>query len=185
MATLLDTQFVGSINNAKETMRNKLVPKKVELFIWRASKKKISVRVELDKRGIDLHSVWCPLCDDDLESVDHSLILCKRVIDIWKRVYNWSDRGNFSTSSLEDLFSINQLNQGSKQGNLVWQAIRWTCAYLVWKNRNSLIFQNKAWNSPVALNEIQVKSFEWISNRAKGGKFDWQTWITNPSIYFV
>ncbi|XP_071703931.1 uncharacterized protein [Rutidosis leptorrhynchoides] len=50
MATLLDTQFMGSINNAKETMRNKLVPKKVELFIWRASKKKIPVRVELDKR---------------------------------------------------------------------------------------------------------------------------------------
>ncbi|XP_071734216.1 uncharacterized protein [Rutidosis leptorrhynchoides] len=184
LSTLVDVQLLGPIINVKET-RNNLVPKKVKIFIWRALKKKIPVRLELDKRGIDLHSVRCPLCDDDLESVDHSVIFCNRVYDIWNRVYNWWNLGNVPTSSLEELLNIDQTNQGSKQGRMILQAICWTCAYLVWKNRKSLIFQNKAWNSPVSLNEIQVKSFEWNSNRAKGRNFDWQTWIRNPSIYLL
>ncbi|XP_071728542.1 uncharacterized protein [Rutidosis leptorrhynchoides] len=45
---------------ASETESNKLVPKKIEVFVWRARKKHLPVLVELDKRCIDLHSVRCP-----------------------------------------------------------------------------------------------------------------------------
>ncbi|XP_071700638.1 uncharacterized protein [Rutidosis leptorrhynchoides] len=63
----------------------------------------LPVRVELDKRGVDLHSVRCPLCDDGLESVDHSFIFCKHAQDIWDRVYKWWGVGNFASFDLIDL----------------------------------------------------------------------------------
>ncbi|GJS86409.1 RNA-directed DNA polymerase, eukaryota [Tanacetum coccineum] len=36
----------------------------------------VPTRVNLDKRGIDLDSVRCPLCNDDIETKDHVFALC-------------------------------------------------------------------------------------------------------------
>ncbi|XP_071700330.1 uncharacterized protein [Rutidosis leptorrhynchoides] len=71
------------------TLRNNFVPLKVEVFIWRLIRGRLPVRVELDKRGIDLNSVRCPLCDDDVETLDHAFIFCKYAMDVWERVYKW------------------------------------------------------------------------------------------------
>ncbi|XP_071687137.1 uncharacterized protein [Rutidosis leptorrhynchoides] len=62
---------------------------KVEVFVWRVLKKWLPVLVELDKWGIDLHSVRCSICDNDIESVDHSLGTCKEVNDLWRKVLDW------------------------------------------------------------------------------------------------
>ncbi|GKE18422.1 RNA-directed DNA polymerase, eukaryota, reverse transcriptase zinc-binding domain protein, partial [Tanacetum coccineum] len=46
----------------------------------------VPTRVNLDKRGIDLDSVRCPLCDDDIEIEDHLFALCSIAKDVWKEV---------------------------------------------------------------------------------------------------
>nr|GEW70259.1 RNA-directed DNA polymerase, eukaryota, reverse transcriptase zinc-binding domain protein [Tanacetum cinerariifolium] len=53
----------------QETFWNKLVPKKVNIFMWRALKGRLPVRVELDKRGVDLDSVLCPSCSWEIFSL--------------------------------------------------------------------------------------------------------------------
>ncbi|XP_071714455.1 uncharacterized protein [Rutidosis leptorrhynchoides] len=74
MSNCIDEQILSSTSNPIETLRNNLVPIKVEIFVWRALKRRLLVRIELDKKGIDLHSVRCPICDDDIETMEHSLI---------------------------------------------------------------------------------------------------------------
>ncbi|XP_071695757.1 uncharacterized protein [Rutidosis leptorrhynchoides] len=157
--------------------------KKIEIFAWWALKKRLHVLTELDKRGIDLHSVRCPLCDDDVESVDHALIFCKSALVVWDRVFNLWNMGNFSSFSINEICGIPDNNSMSGFGKKLWQAINWICLYLIWKNRNNKIFQGKSWNPPGALNEIQTKTFEWISSRVKGRQVDWLTWLSNPSSY--
>ncbi|XP_071734461.1 uncharacterized protein [Rutidosis leptorrhynchoides] len=71
------------INNTIITIRNNLVPLKVEIFIWRARYGRHPTRVELDKRGIDLGTVRCLVCDDGLESIGHALFSCKVARDTW------------------------------------------------------------------------------------------------------
>ncbi|XP_071687717.1 uncharacterized protein [Rutidosis leptorrhynchoides] len=83
LTTLINEKTMSASQSVKGTLSNKLVPKKVKIFIWRARKGRIPVRTELDKLGIDFHSVRCPLCDDDIESVEHSLLSCKKVYDVW------------------------------------------------------------------------------------------------------
>ncbi|XP_071700204.1 uncharacterized protein [Rutidosis leptorrhynchoides] len=186
LATELDMHSLPTCTAQNNTLRNNLVPKKIEIFVWRALKKRLPVRLELDKRGIDLHSVRCPLCDDDLESVDHSLIFCKNAFDVWERVFKWWNLGNFLLLSLHEIFegNANLNNTLSGFGKKIWQASMWCCAYLIWKNQNNMVFQNKCWNAPLALNEIQVKSFEWVATRSARTKIDWHTWLSNPSFYF-
>ncbi|XP_071699382.1 uncharacterized protein [Rutidosis leptorrhynchoides] len=147
--------------------------------MWRAKRERLLVLLELDKRGIDLHSVRCPLCDDHLETVKHSLLECKHASIIWEKVRSWwgFDSGIPSFGSLlPSLYHV----QCSDLGNKIWQAVEWTCCYLIWKNRNHKVFKNTSWGPPVALNEIQVLSYDWIAKRCKERKIEWHEWLHNP-----
>ncbi|XP_071695660.1 uncharacterized protein [Rutidosis leptorrhynchoides] len=166
LTIMLNSRILNSSDSNCETLHNKLVPKKVEVFVWRARKTRLPVLFELDKRGVDLNLVCCPLCDDDIESVNHSLIHCKHAFEVWSKVFDWWGRGGIPFINVGDLF-IDSGQASSSMGKVNWQSVVWTCSYLIWKNRNQKVFTNKCWNAPVALNEIQVTSFEWIAKRCK------------------
>ncbi|XP_071741342.1 uncharacterized protein [Rutidosis leptorrhynchoides] len=144
---------------------------------------RIPVRVELDKRGINLHSVRCPVCCGDLESVDHILVNCSFALDVWNRVYKWWNIGAFSSSRVSETLQGNSTLAKSAIGKKIWQAVEWVCAYYLWKNRNMKTFQNNPFSASVLISEIQVKSYEWISGRIKGKHIDWLTWLVNPYVY--
>ncbi|XP_071700411.1 uncharacterized protein [Rutidosis leptorrhynchoides] len=185
LSLIIDNNILGEVINANafETMKNNLVPKKIELFVWRAVQKRLPVRIELDKRGIDLNSVRCSLCDDDLESVDHSLIFCKNAMDVWDRVFAWWDLGSMTNLSINELLRGHGPSSPTSFGSKLWQAVEWVSAYLIWRNRNEKVFRDKCWNPHMALNEIQVKTFEWISKRSRKRKLDWLTWLNDPRSY--
>ncbi|XP_071688499.1 uncharacterized protein [Rutidosis leptorrhynchoides] len=183
LTSLIDSKTLIAGANAKEYLKNNVVPKKVEIFIWRARRERIPVRIELDKRGIDLHSVRCPICDDDVESVGHALLGCKKVFDVWLRVFKWWGLSNVSIPNFDSLLCGLPNVVNSESGTSIWQGVIWSICYLIWKNRNSTNFKNKCWNSPNALIEIQMKSFKWIAKRFKGEKIDWHNWFNNPYCY--
>ncbi|XP_071687280.1 uncharacterized protein [Rutidosis leptorrhynchoides] len=185
LASEIDDRILGSNSFSVSTIRNNLAPKKLEISAWRALHKRLPVRLELDKRGIGLHSVRCPLCDDDLKSVDHSIIFCQQSLDIWERVFKWWDVGPFSSFSVNEVLGMVNNPSMSKFGGMLWLAVRWVSAYIIWKNRNNKVFNGKCWNTPMVFNEIQIKSFEWLSPRAKGRKLEWLTWLSNPYTFLT
>ncbi|XP_071687335.1 uncharacterized protein [Rutidosis leptorrhynchoides] len=89
LSRLIDDITILDNRSRTETMKNNLVPLKLEVFIWRTMRRRLPTKTELDKRGIDLDSVRCPLCDDDVESIDHSLFLCRHSYEVWDRVFKW------------------------------------------------------------------------------------------------
>ncbi|XP_071705407.1 uncharacterized protein [Rutidosis leptorrhynchoides] len=144
----------------------------VEFFVWRTRKKRIPSLIELDKRGIDLHNVRCPLCDDDVESVDHDILFCKHPFDVWSKVFNWWGLNMASSLCINEMFTASPSIAMSEVGSMVWQAMIWTCGYLIWWNRNQNVYNNKCWTPPVTLCEVQVKLFEWISKSCKIKKIE-------------
>nr|GEU90165.1 RNA-directed DNA polymerase, eukaryota [Tanacetum cinerariifolium] len=118
-------------NGAIATLWNSWVPKKVNMLISRALKGRLSVREELDIRGIDLDSLLCPCCNNVVESCNHSLILCNFAVNVWEKVLNWLRVGNVSVFSIGELFS--------SCGNVfipnllirLWQAVIWTSGYYI------------------------------------------------------
>ncbi|XP_071712769.1 uncharacterized protein [Rutidosis leptorrhynchoides] len=164
-------------------MRNNLIPSKLGIFIWRAKLKRLPVLIELEKRGIDLNSVRFPTCDDGIESIDHSLVLCKHAFEVWDRVCKWWNLDTVNIFSVDDLFCGKHPKIKSSWSLKLWQAIEWICGYYIWKNRNQKIFKKKWWSGSVILNEIQIKSFEWISIRSRKKQWDWNQWLVNPSVY--
>ncbi|XP_071688624.1 uncharacterized protein [Rutidosis leptorrhynchoides] len=160
LSCLLDSKQLCVGSNFADTLRNNFVPKKVEVFVWRTRKKRIPSLIELDKLGIDLHTVRRPLCDDDVELVDHAILFCKHAFDIWSKMFDWWGLNMASSLSINEMFTASPSIVMSEVGSMVWQAMIWTCGYLIWWNRNQKVYNNKCWTPPVALCEVQVKSFE-------------------------
>ncbi|XP_071694288.1 uncharacterized protein [Rutidosis leptorrhynchoides] len=118
----------------------------------------------------------------DIETTEHILLHCPFAKDVWSHVFHWCKFGNVSFSSLEEMFEGQKPSSQSPSKSFLWQPIEWTCGYTIWRNRNLAIFQKKKGNGPMTLDEIQVKSFEWISKRSKACSLDWNQWLLNPSI---
>ncbi|PWA45529.1 reverse transcriptase zinc-binding domain-containing protein [Artemisia annua] len=91
-------QGVGRIQWAngstfRPTRWSSLIPSKVLIFVWRAERNRIPTRVELDLKGIDIPSILCPICDNELETVDHILAKCD-----WKILKIYENFGNIEKS---------------------------------------------------------------------------------------
>ncbi|XP_071687753.1 uncharacterized protein [Rutidosis leptorrhynchoides] len=104
LTRLIDDKLLLDGRSRSQTLKNCLVPTKVEIFIWRMLKRRIPVHTELDKRGIDLDSVRCPLCDDGVESIDYSMIFCRHSMEVWERVYKWWGLGAVANLSINEAF---------------------------------------------------------------------------------
>ncbi|XP_071715094.1 uncharacterized protein [Rutidosis leptorrhynchoides] len=178
-SVIVDKIILPRAVNSIESLRNGLVPKKVEVFIWRARLGRIPVRFELDKRGIDLNSVRCPICDGDIETVEHILFSCQVAKDIWAKVLKWWGY-NSAIFGFEDIFNgtFGCVAQDHKKNQ--WQAVCWVVCYILWKNRNAKVFKNKLETVPSLFSEVQVLSYDWISRRCKGHIMDWLQWFSHP-----
>ncbi|XP_071705283.1 uncharacterized protein [Rutidosis leptorrhynchoides] len=182
---MLDQKLLDSQPNIDETMRNKLLPKKICIYKWRVMLRRIPVRTELDKRGMDLESLRCPVCDNGIETVEHILLECNFAKDLWDRVARWWNMSISNHLPLEDRFKgLSHVNTPHAYTiSSFRQAIEWVCGYSIWQNRNQVVFRKKKGTGPTILSEIQTRSFEWLSTRSKKIKIDWNQWLLNPNSY--
>ena len=62
--------------------------------------------INLDHRGVDLDSVRCPMCDEDVETEDHVFVSCKIAVDTWKEVAKWWKIPYDSSFDLHDVIHM-------------------------------------------------------------------------------
>ncbi|GJZ81420.1 RNA-directed DNA polymerase, eukaryota, reverse transcriptase zinc-binding domain protein [Tanacetum coccineum] len=79
------TLDVGSL----ATRWNRSIPIKVNIFLWRLSLNKLPSRVNLDRKGIDVDSLLCPICHEDVETVNHIFFSCEMAKDLWPLLARW------------------------------------------------------------------------------------------------
>nr|GFB43681.1 RNA-directed DNA polymerase, eukaryota, reverse transcriptase zinc-binding domain protein [Tanacetum cinerariifolium] len=85
---------------------NIAIPLKIDINTWRVLNGRLATRSNLDRRGIDIDSVRCPLCDDDIETEEHLFIHCKVAKEIWLDVLKWWRIPNVSFVTLHDLIHL-------------------------------------------------------------------------------
>ncbi|GKB91655.1 reverse transcriptase domain, reverse transcriptase zinc-binding domain protein, partial [Tanacetum coccineum] len=168
-------------NGGQETLWNKWVPKKVNIFIWRVLKGRIPVWEELDRRGIDLDTTLYPCCDSVVESCVHSLVFCNFVMSVWEKIFSLWKLGSVNAFSIGEIFTANGNVVISNYSSHLWQAVIWTSGYFIWKMRNERIFKGKVSSITKIVQDIQLKRFEWITRRTRNSsEFDWHQWIGEP-----
>ncbi|GJU78574.1 reverse transcriptase domain, reverse transcriptase zinc-binding domain protein, partial [Tanacetum coccineum] len=160
LSSLIKEKILHSDGGGRETLWNKFVPKKVNIFVWRALRGRLPVHVELDRRGVDLDSVLCPCCNNIIETCVHSLITCDLAMSVWDKIYKWWKVGIVNAFSINEFFSSNGNVNVPTFISRVWQAVIWSTGYFIWKGRNARVFRNKISSSNKIVQDIQLKSYE-------------------------
>ncbi|GJT09653.1 putative RNA-directed DNA polymerase, partial [Tanacetum coccineum] len=178
LTKLVEEKILNMESGGEATTWNNWVPKKVNVFVWRALKGRLPVREELDKRGIDLNTVLCPSCGDTVESCSHCLVMCNFAMSVWEKNYSWWKIGIVNAFSIGKFFCYNGNANVPSHSSKMWQAVIWTSGYFIWKERNARVFKGKASSLNKILQDIQLKSYEWIARRSgKKSAINWQQWL--------
>ncbi|KAJ9535843.1 hypothetical protein OSB04_un001002 [Centaurea solstitialis] len=159
-----------------ETLWCRIVPKKVNIFMWRARIGRLPSREALNDKGIDLDSILCPRCGEEVENLDHALLNCNLVKDLWLRIGRWWNKNLEGIGSLQQLLHEDLTTLKTSKGKSRWVAVKWSVLYLLWHNRNKVVFKN---SSPVMRESFfiwQRQIFEWICSKSKHHG-DWFEWV--------
>ncbi|GKE01179.1 RNA-directed DNA polymerase, eukaryota [Tanacetum coccineum] len=62
----------------------KIIPRKVNIFMWRLSLYRLPHRLNLSLRGMDIPAISCSSCNAKVESVNHIFFECIIASDLWK-----------------------------------------------------------------------------------------------------
>ncbi|GJS40008.1 RNA-directed DNA polymerase, eukaryota, partial [Tanacetum coccineum] len=85
----LDELFLPSMDVATRWV--KFVPKKINVFAWRARLDRLPTRLNLIKRGVILDSDICPICNSSTEDSSHIFFHCDMAKSILRKISIWWD----------------------------------------------------------------------------------------------
>ncbi|GKB20116.1 RNA-directed DNA polymerase, eukaryota, partial [Tanacetum coccineum] len=78
------------------------VPIKVNILAWKLKMDSLPTRFNISKRGMDIESILCPICNKEVESSRHIFFTCHIARDIFKKILAWWDLNVTEVSSYEE-----------------------------------------------------------------------------------
>lgn len=157
-----------------------MIPKKIAILIWRVKLGRIPCREVLDKMGIDLNSLLCPICLKEVETASHALVQCEEASKIWQAVARWWKIDLGGIGSVEELLTNCSGPEESDNQPKLWKETVWSFIYLLWSHRNRVIFDKDQRKVGNLFLDFQRKTFEWIARRLHKKKLEWNNWLSEP-----
>ncbi|GKB32380.1 RNA-directed DNA polymerase, eukaryota, reverse transcriptase zinc-binding domain protein [Tanacetum coccineum] len=168
-------------NSSESTRWVKCVPIKVNILAWKIRCDGLPTRINLSRRGIDIHAISCPICDCGVESSEHLFFSCKTIQEIGKKVVRWWNINYVEVNSYEEWKTwLTSCRMASKLKQIfegVWYSLWWH----VWNYRNKLFFDAKTPLKLTIFDNVIFSSFHWCKARCKAS-FDWIEWLKNPYL---
>jgi hypothetical protein len=156
-------------------------PSKVCAFSWQLLLERIPTKDNLwRRRMLREDNLSCIFCGFTMETPNHLFLHCPVVSKLWYAVMNWIDAVLISPPNLEislAMFAGCARNKVSRAGLiLVWNTVMW----VVWKNRNACIFNNKTATVEEMMEQVQLLSWRWFLNRVAKGPCMLYEWKWSP-----
>ncbi|GKA92822.1 RNA-directed DNA polymerase, eukaryota, reverse transcriptase zinc-binding domain protein [Tanacetum coccineum] len=177
---LIDVNIL--VGSDSPTRWNRSVPIKVNVFLWRLALNKLPTRVNLDRKGIDVDSTLCPICGDDVETINHLFFTCEMARVLWANLACWWDLDVPFCSSFSDWICWLDSSHLSAKGKLFLDGVGGTVLWTIWNYRNRLIFSVDPPKKASLWDFIVSQSFLWISSRNPKFSFSWLGWIQYPLV---
>ncbi|GKF80665.1 RNA-directed DNA polymerase, eukaryota, partial [Tanacetum coccineum] len=87
---------------ATKTRWVKVVPIKVNVHAWKVRLDSLPMRFNISRRGMDIDSITCPICDNRVESTSHLFFTYHIAREIFRKISCWWDVSYMEISSYED-----------------------------------------------------------------------------------
>ncbi|GKC13599.1 RNA-directed DNA polymerase, eukaryota, reverse transcriptase zinc-binding domain protein [Tanacetum coccineum] len=83
---IIDSKLLPSL--VPSTSWDKILPRKVNIFIWGLSLDRLSHRLNLSSRGIAIPKISCSSYNGNMESSNHVFFACDISMEVWRLVRN-------------------------------------------------------------------------------------------------
>ena len=168
LKTLIEEKLLMADTREVETSWSRNIPKKFGILIWRVRLGRIACRDVLNNMGIDVDSLLCPRCNNEVETIEHALFRCEEVRRLWSLLARWWDMDiGGSIKTISELLHLGSTTTGSSSVLKLWQETIWAFTYLLWANRNQLIFSKGNTRVQDLFGDFQRRSYEWIEGRIR------------------
>ncbi|RVW15726.1 putative ribonuclease H protein [Vitis vinifera] len=140
------------------------VPFKVKAFIWLVAHKKVNTNdlLQLRRPYKAISPNICKLCMEQGESADHLFLHCSVTLGLWHRLFQLAKMDWVPPKSISDMMFINYKGFGkSKRGVILWQNASIALIWVVWRERNARIFEDKTRNAGNLWDSIHFLASLW------------------------
>ncbi|RYR68791.1 hypothetical protein Ahy_A03g015257 [Arachis hypogaea] len=143
---------------------NMKAPQKIKMFLWKAAHNIILVRANLKKKRLLTNSV-CPICLQEEETEEHTLLLCE-----WTRAV-WFGSQSQCTPTSKNVRSVGEWLQrmymkckeaSRPEADQNWSRIGITI-WTIWKARNNQVYNNIEPNLESTINHARIIEKEYNS----------------------
>ncbi|XP_022023714.1 uncharacterized protein LOC110923971 [Helianthus annuus] len=148
-------------------MWNQWMPIKVNFLVWRLNLDSLPTRVSLGKRGVNVLSLSCELCQDEEDSTDHVFASCRFSQRVWEGIARWCKLSPLFFYGVEDLVHYHEQTRGSKVWKQLIYSIFQATIWCIWASRNNAVFDRKRSSPDRLVEEVKVLSFLWVKHRSK------------------
>ncbi|GKD29227.1 RNA-directed DNA polymerase, eukaryota [Tanacetum coccineum] len=176
---LIDDKMLPKV--ATKTRWIKSVPIKVNVLAWKVRLDSLPTRLNISRRGMDIDSITCPICDNGVESTSHLFFTCHIASEISRKISSWWDVSYMEISSYEDWLTwIVNLRLPIKHKQAL-EGVFYVMWWHVWSFRNKRIFGSKNPSMAMIFEDVVSRSFYWCRYRCKAS-FSWIDWLKNPYL---
>ncbi|GJR12488.1 RNA-directed DNA polymerase, eukaryota [Tanacetum coccineum] len=159
----------------------KTIPIKVNVFAWKLHLDRLPTRSNLLKRGIQVQSSLCPICNVLQEDTSHLFFSCDVALAISRLICRW---WNVSWSPVDSysgwLEWFNSIRLGSKLKGIL-EGVFYVSWWCLWNFRNQLLFASKKPRKETLFDDVVSHSFIWSNSRCNL-KFTWDCWLQHPYL---
>ena len=138
--------------------------------------------MNLDKKGIDVDSLLYPICNEDVETVNHLFFSCDMAKDLWSLLARWWELDIPFCLNISDWFSWLDSLSIPLKARVFLEGVGGTLMWCIWNFRNRLIFSNPPPKKALIWDCIVSQSFLWISSRNPKLNISWVGWLQNPIV---
>ncbi|GKA15089.1 putative RNA-directed DNA polymerase, eukaryota, reverse transcriptase zinc-binding domain protein [Tanacetum coccineum] len=140
----------------------KVLPRKVNVFIWHFIMDRLPTLLNLSLRGIEIPSIECPICNSGMESVEHIFFDCDVASNIWRLVRVWTDIDMPSFSSWFDWYCLFDDWRASRSDKDRVHVIIVALFWCLWRFRNSVTFSSNSMRKSDIFDSIRLFFFRGL-----------------------
>ncbi|GJV66080.1 RNA-directed DNA polymerase, eukaryota, reverse transcriptase zinc-binding domain protein [Tanacetum coccineum] len=100
---IIDDKSLSDVDS--KTRWIKYVPIKVNVHAWKVKTDSLPTRFNVSRRGIDIDSIMCAICDNGVETSRHLFFYCCMVKQIVRKITRWWDVPYVEVESYEDWYN--------------------------------------------------------------------------------
>nr|GEV86333.1 hypothetical protein [Tanacetum cinerariifolium] len=124
------------------TCWNRHIPIKVNIFIWSLMLNKLSFTVNLDRRGIDVGWILCPICQADVETINHIFFSFDMALELWVKLARWWGLDIPVCANILEWFEWIDSLHSSNIVKTTFEGVGGSLMWSIWSYINRLIFSN-------------------------------------------